>query len=283
MDQAPAPTAPKKDAPLTAGWNGEHFFINSPDGQFSINPYGYVDTDYRAYKGDGAPADTFILRRARFGFQGSLVPTSISRCSPMLRDNRFNRPRCLPQARMRPSFSSRPASSRLHLRRSQAPAPPTWTSSNGISVDLVSLGSFGVPQPRRRHSRRYRRRRGAVLGGRVQRQGICQVNTTNQPEVIGRLASTRGANPRVVAEGTCLRRSCRSGALPRLSGDQSFNGTVPVGVYDFFPQFAINGPIQRYNGEFTTSSRHSLCAANSINSICLATMSAPNRREAWAS
>jgi hypothetical protein len=47
VDQAPA-TAPKKDPPLTAGWNGEHFFIRSSDGQFTISPYGYVDNDYRA-------------------------------------------------------------------------------------------------------------------------------------------------------------------------------------------------------------------------------------------
>ena len=61
----------KKDAALTAGWNGEHFFIRSPDGQFNLNPYGYVDTDYRAYTGDSVPANTFVLRRARFGFQGN--------------------------------------------------------------------------------------------------------------------------------------------------------------------------------------------------------------------
>ena len=70
INQAQPAAAPKKDLPLTAGWNGEHFFIRSPDGQFSISPYGYVDTDYRAYKGDGAPSDTFVVRRARFGFQG---------------------------------------------------------------------------------------------------------------------------------------------------------------------------------------------------------------------
>jgi uncharacterized coiled-coil protein SlyX len=35
VEQTPA-AAPKKDAALTAGWNGEHFFIRSPDGQFSI-------------------------------------------------------------------------------------------------------------------------------------------------------------------------------------------------------------------------------------------------------
>ena len=41
------------------------------------------------------------------------------------------------------------------------------------------------------------------------------------------------------------------GALAGLSGDLSFSGNLPGGVYDFFPQFPINGPIQRYNGEFT--------------------------------
>jgi hypothetical protein len=41
VDQAPSAAAPK-GAPLTAGWNGEHFFIRSADGQFSISPYGYV-------------------------------------------------------------------------------------------------------------------------------------------------------------------------------------------------------------------------------------------------
>src|SRR6202011_4805803 len=66
-----AKPAEKKDAPLAAGWSGEHFFIKSADGQFSISPYGYLDTDYRAYKGDGAPANTFVIRRARFGFQGN--------------------------------------------------------------------------------------------------------------------------------------------------------------------------------------------------------------------
>ena len=71
VDQPQPAAAPKKDTPLTAGWNGEHFFIKSPDGQFSISPYGYVNTDYRAYSGDGAPANTFLLRQARFGFQGN--------------------------------------------------------------------------------------------------------------------------------------------------------------------------------------------------------------------
>src|SRR5579864_8325652 len=65
---------PKKGSdavPISAGWNGDHFFIKSADGQFQIMPYGYVQTDYRAFSGDGAPANSFTVRRARFGFQGN--------------------------------------------------------------------------------------------------------------------------------------------------------------------------------------------------------------------
>src|SRR5258708_20978376 len=69
-DQKPAEKKP--DIPVVAGWNGEHFFIKSTDGKFQIQPYGYFQSDYRAYKGDGAPSNTFVIRRARFGFQGNV-------------------------------------------------------------------------------------------------------------------------------------------------------------------------------------------------------------------
>ena len=69
--QKPAEQKSSSGAPVTAGWNGEHFFIKSTDGQFQIQPYGYVQTDYRSYTGDGAPPDTFAVRRGRFGFQGN--------------------------------------------------------------------------------------------------------------------------------------------------------------------------------------------------------------------
>ena len=55
----------------TAGFNGEHFFLKSPDGQFTLMPVGYLNAQYSFYNGDGAPADTFAIRRARFGVQGS--------------------------------------------------------------------------------------------------------------------------------------------------------------------------------------------------------------------
>ncbi len=69
----PKQAPPKKEGEgLLAGFNGEHFFLKSSDGSFNIQPYGYVQTDYRAYNGDGHPPDTFTLRRGRFGFQAAL-------------------------------------------------------------------------------------------------------------------------------------------------------------------------------------------------------------------
>jgi hypothetical protein len=64
---APAPISLPGDV---AGWNGEHFFIGSRDGQFQLNPIGYLNANYTVYDGDGAPPDGFALKRARFGFQG---------------------------------------------------------------------------------------------------------------------------------------------------------------------------------------------------------------------
>ncbi|HEY6274555.1 MAG TPA: porin [Terriglobales bacterium] len=66
-------TPAKKDAASgpTAGWTGEHFFLRSPDGQFTLLPLGYLNANYTSYAGDGAPPNTFAVRRARFGFLGT--------------------------------------------------------------------------------------------------------------------------------------------------------------------------------------------------------------------
>src|SRR6202521_3398957 len=57
--------------PVTSGWNSEHFYLKSSDGNFTLLPIGYFHAQYNFYKGDGAPPDTFAIRRARFGFQGT--------------------------------------------------------------------------------------------------------------------------------------------------------------------------------------------------------------------
>jgi Phosphate-selective porin O and P len=249
-----AASAPKKDAPLTAGWNGEHFFIRSPDGQFTISPYGYVDNDYRAYKGDGAPADTFILRRARFGFQGSygshfdfaLLTDAASTTGSIIRDVYLN-------VRIRPE---------LQFQAGQFKVPfAQETGTGATNLDFVERGFQAMLYPSAASAFRSPgiALHGDIAGGVMQYwvgafngKGYAIANTTNQPEVIGRLRFY----PFRRSNGNWLKGLAFGGSIDHarsrgLSGDQSFNGTIPGGAYDFFPQFAINGPIQRYNGELT--------------------------------
>jgi hypothetical protein len=253
LGQTPA-GVPKKDAPLTAGWNGEHFFIRSADGQFSISPYGYVDNEYRAYKGDGAPADTFILRRARFGFQGNygshfdfaLLTDAASGSGSIVRDVYLN-------VRVRREFQ---------FQAGQFKTPFAQESGTGATnLDFIERGFQSILYPSAASA--YRSPgiafHGDIDGGVMQYwvgafngKGYATVNTTNQVEVIGRLRFYPWRKTNI----SWLKEFALGGAFDRarsrgLSGDQSFSGNLPDAAYNFFPQFRINGPIQRYNGEFT--------------------------------
>jgi len=253
VDQA-APAAAKKDAPLTAGWNGEHFFIRSADGQFTISPYGYVNNDYAAYKGDGAPSDTFILRQARFGFQGSygshfdfaLLADASATAGSVIRDVYLN-------IRVRPEFQ---------LQAGQFKAP--FGQEIGIgdtNLDFIVRGFQTMLAPSAASAYRSP---GAVLhgdlyggviqwfGGIFNGKGYALANTTNEPEIVGRLRFY----PFRKSKDSWFKEFAFGGSVDRgrsraLSGDLSFNGTLPDGAYNFFPQFPINGDIWRYNGEFT--------------------------------
>jgi hypothetical protein len=251
---APQNATQKDQPPLTAGWNGEHFFIRSADGQFSISPYGYVDNDYRAYKGDGAPADTFLIRRGRFGFQGNygshfdfaLLTDAAAGAGSIIRDVYLN-------VRMRPEFQ---------FQAGQFKAPfAQETGTGATNLDFVERGFQSMLYPSAASAFRSPGLviHGDIAGGVLQYwagifngKGYSTVNTTNQPDAIGRLRfypfrKSKNGWIREFAFGGSMDYARSRG----LSGDLSFNGTIPDAAYNFFPQFRINGPIQRYNGEFT--------------------------------
>jgi phosphate-selective porin len=252
-DPAQTP-APKKEPPLTAGWNGEHFFIRSADGQFSISPYGYLDTDYRAYKGDGAPADTFLIRRARFGFQGNygshfdfaLLTDANATNGAIVRDAYLN-------VRIRPEFQ---------FQAGQFKEPfAQETGIGATNLDFVERGLQALLYPSSGTAFRSPglTLHGDINGGVVQwwagvfngRNGVAP-NATNEPEFVGRLRFypfRKGKNDwtKQLAFGGSISHSRSRG----LSGDVSFNGALPDAAYTFFPALQINGPIQRYEGEFT--------------------------------
>jgi len=254
QDKTPPAAAPKKDAPLTAGWSGEHFFIKSPDGQFSISPYGYLNTDYRAYKGDGAPSDTFLIRRARFGFQGNygshfdfaLLTDANATTGAIVRDAYVN-------IRIRPEFQ---------FQAGQFKEPfAQETGIGATNLDFVERGFQSLLYPC--SGTAYRcpgiTLHGDISGGVVQwwagafngRNGVT-ANVTNEPEFTGRLRFypfRKGKSDwmKQLAFGGSISHSRSRG----LSNDVSFSGLIPDAAYNFFPSLRINGPIERYEGEFT--------------------------------
>lgn len=253
VDPAPA-TPAKKETPLTAGWNGEHFFIKSADGQFSISPYGYLDTDYRAYKGDGAPSSTFLIRRARFGFQGNygshfdfaILTDANATTGAIVRDAYLN-------IRIRPE---------IQFQAGQFKEPfAQETGIGATNLDFVERGFQALLYP---SANTAFRSPGAVLhgdlsGGVVQywagafngRGGITP-NASNEPEFVGRLRfylfrKSKNEWIKQFAFGGSIAHSRAVG----INNDMSFNAAIPDAAYTFFPALRVNGPAWRYEGEFT--------------------------------
>ena len=256
VEQAPAAKAeaPKKEAPLAAGWNGEHFFIRSADGQFQISPYGYVDIDHRAYKGDGAPPDTFVIRRARFGFQGNygshfdyaILTDANATSGAIVRDVYLN-------VRVRPEFQ---------FQAGQFKEPfAQETGIGATNLDFTERGLQSLLYPCAGTAYRCPgiTLHGDISGGVMQwwagafngRNGVAP-NLTNEPEFVGRLRFY----PFRKSKNDLFKQFAFGGSIEHsracaLCGDQSFSGNLPDATYNFFPSLRINGPIERYEGEFT--------------------------------
>jgi len=247
--------AQKGGLPVSAGWNGEHFFIQSPDGQFKIQPYGYVQTDYRSYDGDGAPPNSFTVRRARFGFQGNygdhwqygILTDVASSTGATVRDVYLN-------------FKYNDA---FQIQGGQFKEPFAQEVVAGVTnIDFVERGLQSLLYPSAGSAFRSP---GLVIhgdldGGVVQYwagifngKGYTGVsNTTSVPETVGRLRfypfrKHKGSFFEAFALGGSLSYSYARG----LSNEVTPSMTLPDGAYTFFPQFPINGNVWRYEGEFT--------------------------------
>jgi phosphate-selective porin OprO/OprP len=253
---SPDAPPPKVEVPaLVAGWNGDHFFMQAPDGRFILQPYGYVQGDYRIYTGDGVPANTFTLRRARLGVQGkfdkyyefALLIDGVDRNSALLRDAYVN-VNYLPE---------------LQLTVGQMVEPfGQETASVGITnIDFVERGLTSLLYPSASGSFRSP---GAMLHGDIARgtvsywlgafngKGPLAANTTSEPELIVRLRIypfRAGSND--LLKGIAIGGAFGRGRSRGLSNEMSFSGTMPEGSFSFFPQLLINGPILRYNGDLS--------------------------------
>jgi hypothetical protein len=100
---------------------------------------------------------------------------------------------------------------------------------------------------------------GDIKGGIIQwwagvfngRNGVT-ANVTNEPDFVGRLRFY----PFRKSKNDWLKQFAFGGSIDHarsrgLSGDLSFSGVMPDAAYNFFPSLHINGPVERYEGEFT--------------------------------
>jgi len=251
---SPKPAEKKDSGPaLTAGWSGEHFYIRSGDGKFQIQPYGYVQTDYRAYSGDGAPPNTFVIRRARLGFQGSygkyydfaILIDGVPVTGVNLRDAYVN---------IKPS-----AQFQVQVGQYKVPfAQEEIDSDANILFIERSLASILYPDVAATFRSPGAMVQGTVLGGHMQYwagafngKGLTTNNTTNYPEAIGRVKfSPWKTNKDSRFQGFFVAGAITYGKSRGLSNETSFSGALPDAAFSFFPSFPINGNVWRYTGEF---------------------------------
>ena len=247
---------PKKDspAPVTAGWNGEHFFIRSADGQFQIQPYGYVQTDYRSYLGDGAPADTFSVRRGRFGFQGNygdhyqfgLLVDAAATTGATIRDiylnAKYNNALQLQAGQFKEPFAQEEVTGITNIdfleRGLQAALYPSASSAfRSPGVTLHGDFNHGAFQ---------------YWAGAFNGKGYATNNTTSVPETVGRVRFYPWRNHKESA----LHDFAFGGSVAySMSRGLSNETTPPMAIndaaYTWLPQFPVNGNVWRYEGEFT--------------------------------
>ena len=241
--------------PATSGWNGEHFFLKSPDGQFTLMPVGYLNAQYQFNHGDGAPPDTFNIRRARFGVQGNygkqldyafLFDTANTAANGLI---------------IRDAYIDFKPWKALQFQAGQFKVPFSQEVGTGdTNVELIERSLVSVLYP---DSAGTFRAPGATVHGvlfddRLQYwvggfngKGLVGNNTTNEPEVVGRMriypwkkSSNEWLNG--FAVGGSINHSRSRG----LSNELSFSGVTNDSEFTFFPQFRINGGIERYNGHF---------------------------------
>jgi phosphate-selective porin OprO and OprP len=78
--QTPANATPVQDKAkpadkpaVVAGWDKNHAFLRSSDGNFETQITGYGQLDFRGYESGNHPPNTFLIRRARLAAEGKVA------------------------------------------------------------------------------------------------------------------------------------------------------------------------------------------------------------------
>ena len=259
VDALPAEVAARQNKvsdtiPILPGWNGEHFSLISSDGNFSFTPVGYFNAQYAFYKGDGAPPATFSIQRARFGVQGSYGKQV----------DYFFLFESASALTIRDAYLDFKPWSHFSITGGQYRVPfaqEVQTLETNFEFNTTSITSVLYPNATGAFRAPGVDVHGDLADGRAQYwvgvfngQGLLASGTTNEPEVVGRLRlSPWKKSENRWLKGLSFGGSTEHSRSKALASELSFSGTMTDNSYTFFPQFRINGGIQRYNGFFAWS------------------------------
>ncbi len=236
---------------ITSGWNGEHFYLKSSDGEFLLMPIGSVTEQYTWYGNDyGTPPNTFALRSSLFGVQGKygkeldFAFTFSPSGTPSIRDafvdfkpsKAFNVMVGLNKVPFSMEVGTADTAIEFFNRSMLAVLyPDAGGAYRAPGVDLhgeLALGD-GTAE---------------YWAGAFSGQGLLASGTTNEPELVGRLRFT----PFKTSAMTALNKLSFGGSLEHsrsaaLSNEMSFSTLMNDRAYTAIPQFRINGNVSRYN------------------------------------
>ena len=230
--------------------------------------------------------DTLLVRRARFGFQGNygshfdfaLLTDANSTTGAIVRDVYLN-------VRIRPEFQ---------FQAGQFKEPfAQETGIGATNLDFVERGLQSLLYPCAVTAYRCPglTLHGDIDGGVMQwwagafngRGGVA-ANVTNEPEFVGRVRfypwrKTKNEWLRQLAFGGSISPYALPGPVRRRELQcNSARRRLYV-----LPAIDINGPIERYEGEFTYIKGPLRCAVNTCNCKNSATASVPRHRAVWVS
>jgi phosphate-selective porin OprO/OprP len=228
-------------------WINGRPIIRSSDGHFEMNFSSYSQLDYRGYQsGANAPANSFVLRRARlsiggkmydhfeYKLQGDFADTN----GTVLRDAWIN-------LKYRPS---------LQLRFGQFKEPFSQEELRGDeNQDFVERSMVNALSPSRSPGMQMW---GEMLNGRLEYQtglfngkGLLMNNTSSTPEAVVRLR----LSPWNQSSDERIKQLSLGGAwaVGRQRGGMSFNGRTESRSAEFFMAEPVNGAITRANAELT--------------------------------
>lgn len=236
----------EKKAGLLAGWNGQHLFVRAADGNFELEPYGYLQLDRRDYAGDRTPAGTFTIRRGRFGMQGklwkywqfNLLAEFVDRNSTLLREGSLN-VNYVPWLQLKFGQFKEPFSQEELLS-----ATNIDFAERSLVVNFVPAYSPGLQV------------HGTVAKGIFEYQlgvfngkGFLNLNDNSTPEGVARVR----VYPWKTGQRAWLKGLGFGGALAdgRPGAAKSFTALIPTRSFTFFPAHDVRGEVLRANGELT--------------------------------